>query len=79
MLKLWYKIYTTGLFTSYGYKTTCYNLITHLKLKSQQDRTPYRSVWTAMSYSSGTTSCDAKSAIPDWPYRLGGLLPVRKR
>jgi hypothetical protein len=78
LLKLWYKIYTTGLFTSSGNKTTCFTLISNPKLKNQQDRTPHRSVWTAMSYSSGTTSCDARSAIPVWPYRLGGLLPVRR-
>ena len=75
MLKLWYKIFTTSLFTSYGYKTTCCILITNLKLKNQQDRTPYRSVWTAMRYSSGTPICDAmKCYTSSGPISLGALL-----
>ena len=71
MLKMWNKIYTTSLFTSYGCKTTYFILITNPKLKNQQDRTPYRSVWTAMRYSSGTPICDAKKC-----YTSSGPIPL---
>ena len=65
----WHTIQATGL-TTFIYLANC-SILPLSRLKNFPDRTPHWMVRTAMFYSSGTTSCDARVLYQSGPIDLG--------